>query len=61
MTKWQLPAKLKQLKLILKNKVYYNMADKPGISNLIAIYSALAHKTIAEVEELFQKSPLRWI
>ncbi len=48
--------KIKAAKTDSENKVYYNMADKPGISNLIAIYSALAHKTIAEVEELFKKS-----
>ena len=37
------------------NKVYYDMENKPGISNLLTIYSALSNKTIKEVEELFKE------
>lgn len=35
-------------------KVYYDVENKPGISNLLTIYSILANKTIAECEEHFK-------
>lgn len=38
------------------NKVYYDKERKPGISNLITIYSALSNKTIKETEEIFKDS-----
>ena len=36
--------------------VKYDEENKPGISNLINIYSALTSKTISEVEEEFKDS-----
>lgn len=38
------------------NKVYYDPEKKPGISNLLTIYSALSKKSISEVEEIFKDS-----
>ena len=38
------------------NKVYYDVENKPGISNLLTIYSALSNLTIPEVEEKFKDS-----
>lgn len=35
------------------NKVYYDPENKPGISNLLTIYSALSEISIKEVEEKF--------
>lgn len=37
-----------------ENKVYYNVEKKPGISNLLTIYSSLSNKTIEEVESYFK-------
>ena len=34
-------------------KVKYDLENKPGISNLITIYSALSNMSIKEVEEKF--------
>lgn len=36
------------------NKIYFDEENKPGISNLISIYSAITNKSIKEVEELFK-------
>ena len=36
------------------NKIYYDLDNKKGISNLLTIYSALSEKTIKEVEEYFK-------
>jgi len=36
------------------NKIYFDEINKPGISNLISIYSAITNKSIKEVEEKFQ-------
>jgi len=36
------------------NKIYYDEVNKPGISNLITIYSCVSNKTIKETEELFK-------
>ena len=38
------------------NKVYFDRENKPGISNLMTIYSNLTGKTIEEIEKEFQKS-----
>ncbi len=38
------------------NKVYYDIEKKPGISNLLTIYSALSNLNIKEVEEKFKDS-----
>ena len=38
------------------NKIYFDEENKPGISNLISIYSAITNKTIKEVEEIFKDS-----
>ena len=38
-----------------ENKVYYDQENKPGISNLLTIYSSLSNKTIKEVEEQFKE------
>ena len=37
-------------------KIYYDLENKPGISNLITIYSSLANISINEVEEKFKDS-----
>lgn len=36
------------------SKVYYDRENKPGISNLLTIYSSLSGKTIKETEEHFK-------
>ncbi len=36
------------------NKIYYDIENKPGISNLLTIYSALSKQPIKEVEKKFQ-------
>lgn len=36
------------------NKIYFDEENKPGISNLISIYSAITNKTIKEIEEMFK-------
>ncbi|CAL4323814.1 Tryptophan--tRNA ligase [Buchnera aphidicola (Pterocallis alni)] len=36
-----------------ENKIYYNINDKPGISNLLNIYSSLTGKNIFSLEDLF--------
>lgn len=38
------------------NKVYYDPENKPGISNLLTIYSALTETSIKDVEEKFKDS-----
>jgi tryptophanyl-tRNA synthetase len=37
-----------------ENAFYYNPVTKPGLSNLINIYSALSEKTVEEVVEQFK-------
>jgi len=37
-----------------ENKVYYDVENKPGISNLLTIYSSLKNITIKETEEHFK-------
>lgn len=39
-----------------ENKVYYDTENKPGISNLLTIYSSLSNKTIEAVEEQFKET-----
>lgn len=39
-----------------ENKVYYDPENKPGISNLLTIYSSLSNKTIEAVEEQFKET-----
>ena len=36
------------------NKIYFDEENKPGISNLISIYSAITNKSIKEVEEKYK-------
>ncbi len=36
-----------------ENKVYYDLVKKPGISNLLTIYSSLKNLSIKQTEELF--------
>ena len=38
-----------------ENKIFYDQENKPGISNLLTIYSSLSNKTIKEVEEQFKE------
>ncbi len=38
------------------NQIKYDLQNKPGISNLMTIYSALSNKTLAEVETEFKDS-----
>ncbi len=38
------------------NKVYFDIEKKPGISNLLTIYSSLSNKSLQEVEEIFKDS-----
>lgn len=35
------------------NKIFYDMENKPGISNLLNIVSLLTNKTIKEIEVMF--------
>ena len=37
-----------------EGKVYYDVLNKPGISNLLTIYSSLSNVTIEEAEEKFK-------
>lgn len=37
------------------NKICYNLEEKPGISNLLTIYSSLKNLSIKEAEELFNE------
>ena len=39
-----------------EGKIYYDVENKPGISNLLTIYSVLKGITIEETEELFKDS-----
>ncbi len=39
-----------------ENKVYYDLENKPGISNLLTIYSSLSNLSIKETEEKFKDS-----
>lgn len=38
------------------NKIYYDVDNKPGISNLLVIYSSLKNITVEETEEIFKDS-----
>ena len=38
----------------LGSDIYYDVEEKPGISNLLTIYAALSNITIKEAEELFK-------
>lgn len=40
-----------------EGKIYFDPVNKPGISNLLTIASAITGKTIHEVEDLFANSP----
>ncbi|MGI6781473.1 MAG: tryptophan--tRNA ligase [Acholeplasmataceae bacterium] len=35
-------------------KIYYDEANKPGISNLLSIYSGFSEKPIPEIEQMYQ-------
>ena len=39
-----------------ENKVKFNPENKPGVSNLMQIYSAIANKTMDDIEKEFQNS-----
>lgn len=38
-----------------ENKVYYDLENKPGVSNLLTIYSSIKEITIKEAEEKFKE------
>jgi len=38
------------------NKIYYDLETKPGISNLLVIYSSLKNITVEQAEEIFKDS-----
>ena len=38
------------------NKIYYDVENKPGISNLLVIYSSLKNISVKETEEIFKDS-----
>lgn len=40
-----------------EDKVYYDPENKPGVSNLMTIYSALSNKSYEEIEELYKDAP----
>lgn len=46
--------KIKKALTDSEDKVYYDIENKPGISNLMTIYSALTNKTFSEIEEEFK-------
>ncbi|WP_404408703.1 tryptophan--tRNA ligase [Jeotgalibacillus malaysiensis] len=50
----QIVKKIKSAVTDSEGIVKYNKEDKPGISNLISIYSILSGKTIAEIEEAYE-------
>lgn len=37
-------------------EIYFNLEEKPGISNLLTLYSLIADKTIAELEQQYQNA-----
>lgn len=49
--------KIKKALTDSEDKVYYNPETKPGISNLMTIYSALTGKTFKEIETEFKDIP----
>lgn len=50
----QVKNKIKQAKTDSENKIYYNPKNKPGISNLLIIYSSLKEITISKTVEIFK-------
>lgn len=46
--------KIMRSKTDSENKIYYDEELKPGISNLISIYSAITNKTIKEIEDMYK-------
>ena len=46
--------KIMKSKTDSENKIYYDEELKPGISNLISIYSAITNKSIKEIEEIYK-------
>jgi len=46
--------KIKEAETDSENKIYYNPEKKPGISNLLTIYSLLKNQEIKEVEKELQ-------
>ena len=46
--------KIKRAVTDSEGKVYFNVENKPGVSNLLTIYSALKGITIAEAEKVFE-------
>lgn len=49
--------KIKKALTDSEDKVYYNPETKPGVSNLMTIYSALTNKTFEEIKEEFKDIP----
>lgn len=48
--------KIKKALTDSENKVYYDPNKKPGISNLMVIYSCLTNKTLEDIEETFKEA-----
>ncbi|MGM9850339.1 MAG: tryptophan--tRNA ligase [Bacilli bacterium] len=46
--------KIMRSKTDSENKIYYDEENKPGISNLISIYSAITNKTIKKIEDMYK-------
>ena len=46
--------KIMKSKTDSENKIYYDEIKKPGISNLISIYSSITNKTIKEIENMYK-------
>ncbi len=50
----EIEKKIKRATTDSDTRIYYDPVNKPGISNLLTIYSALTHKTIDEIEKEYQ-------
>ena len=46
--------KIMRSKTDSENKIYYDEINKPGISNLISIYSSITNKSIKEIENMYK-------
>ena len=47
--------KIKAAKTDSENKIYFNKEKKPGLSNLLVIYSAFSNNTLGSTEKKFKK------
>lgn len=48
--------KIMSAKTDSQNKIFYNSSTKPGISNLLVIYSSISNRSLSELEIMFSKS-----